>query len=80
MKNKRKAILCALSVMGLTVLVTPVAFAQDINVSTEAVGSPNVEPRAYIREWRYKVMNGHVYKRLYNRTTGEWESDWILVQ
>lgn len=30
-------------------------------------------------EWRYKTINGKLYKRLYNATTNRWETDWILV-
>lgn len=29
--------------------------------------------------WKYKYENGKFYKRLFNATTGEWMSDWILV-
>lgn len=28
-------------------------------------------------EWRYKVINGHVYKRLYDKTHKKWLTDWI---
>ena len=28
-------------------------------------------------EWRYKVINGHVYKRLYDKTNQIWLTDWI---
>ena len=45
---------------------------------TEVV-SEDVEGRAYIKEWVYKVENNKLYKRLYNYTTGRWETDWILV-
>ncbi len=32
------------------------------------------------KEWRYETRaDGHRYKRLYNYTTGKWETDWILV-
>lgn len=36
--------------------------------------------RADIKEWIFeKRSDGHIYKRLYNHTTGKWETDWILV-
>lgn len=30
-------------------------------------------------EWRYKMINGKLYKRLFNHSTVKWETDWILV-
>ena len=31
-------------------------------------------------EWRYKVINGVLYKRLYDYTFNRWIGDWIKVQ
>lgn len=31
------------------------------------------------REWRWKIEDGKLYKRLYNASTGLWETDWIYV-
>ena len=36
--------------------------------------------RAEIYEWRYKLENGKLYKRLYNCTRGEWVGAWILIE
>lgn len=30
-------------------------------------------------QYRYKIENGKLYKRLYNYTVGEWVGDWIYV-
>lgn len=30
-------------------------------------------------QYRYKIENGKMYKRLYNYTVGEWVGDWIYV-
>lgn len=30
-------------------------------------------------EWRYKMENGQLYRRLINLTTGEWVGDWEPV-
>ena len=27
--------------------------------------------------WKYKIINGELYKRQYNYTTGEWIGDWV---
>lgn len=32
-----------------------------------------------IVKWRYKTINGKLYKRLYNYSKGTWVGDWILV-
>lgn len=29
--------------------------------------------------WKYKNINGRLYKRQYNVTTGKWIGDWIPV-
>ena len=36
--------------------------------------------RKDIKEWRYKVIDKKVYKRLFNVTKNRWETDWILVR
>ena len=36
------------------------------------------QPRYPIKEWVYAFFNGVLYKRLWNYTTGEWETGWIL--
>lgn len=35
--------------------------------------------RAEQKGWRYKVIDGKLYKRLFNYTTKEWIGDWVLV-
>lgn len=35
---------------------------------TDTPDAPIITPYAAIKEWRYKTINGHVYKRLYNAT------------
>ena len=42
-------------------------------------GTISVSPLADIIEWRYKVENGLLYKRLFNYTTEQWVGYWILV-
>ncbi|MGX7198183.1 hypothetical protein [Enterococcus olivae] len=36
-------------------------------------------PLAHIIDWRLKVVDGKIYKRLYNYTLKEWVGDWILA-
>lgn len=53
---------------------TPIA-ASEIS-STETT---NIIVRADIKEWKYKFINGKLYKRLWNSTQKRWETDWIPV-
>lgn len=39
----------------------------------------DIQPRTDIKEWLYKIVDGNLYKRLYNYSTGHWETDWIFV-
>lgn len=79
MKKNIKMLVCALAVMGITTLGTPVSFVEGV-VALNIIEASEAETRAYIYEWYYKVIDGHVYKRLYNATKGEWAGDWILVE
>ena len=78
---KKKQILCAMAVMGMTVLSAPFASAQEMQVvPVTEVSQEDVQARTDIKEWRFKVETGHLYKRLYNCSTGNWETDWILME
>lgn len=39
----------------------------------------DIAPQADTLEWRVKIENGKLYKRLYNTSTREWVGDWIYV-
>lgn len=64
----------------LTLSVTKVTFAQPRNISSTPYSayteSNSIVPRADRVEWRYKYMNGKLYKRLYNLTKKEWIGKW----
>lgn len=49
----------------------------EANVETSVEASSDIVPYAAVTEWRYKVINGHVYKRLYDTTHKKWLTDWI---
>lgn len=38
-----------------------------------------IEPRSDVIGWKYKNIDGKLYKRLYNYTKEQWIGDWILV-
>lgn len=45
-----------------------------------AYSNENATMRADYIKYIYKVIDGKVYKRLYNFTEEEWVGDWILVK
>ena len=49
-------------------------FAQELRIDKIAAVSYT---RADDIRYRYAVINGKVYKRLYNYTTSEWIGNWI---
>lgn len=58
----------ALPSLSVTSLAAPAA-------ATEAEAA--VIARKPVTEWRYKVINGYLYKRLYDKTNEIWLTDWI---
>lgn len=85
MKNKellKKKILTAIS--GVSLAVT-MAFSLNITAqASEAVvgevteASEEIQPRKAIIDWRFKIEDGKLYRRLYNYTEQCWVGDWIL--
>ena len=59
-----------LSIVCSFSFIQPV-FAQE-NIS-------QIEPRSDVIGWKYKNIDGKLYKRLYNYTKELWIGDWILV-
>lgn len=45
---------------------------------TEKSESNIVVMRSDIIDWRFKLEDGKLYKRLYNYTRERWEGEWIL--
>lgn len=77
MKKKISIFLCALSIFSCSVLpIAAIASSQENGIYNEV---DEIQPRTDIKQWRYKVENGNLYKRLYNYSTGHWETDWIFV-
>lgn len=59
-----------LSIVCSFSFIQPV-FAQE-NIS-------QIEPRSDVIGWKYKNIDGKLYKRLYNYTKEQWIGDWIYV-
>lgn len=71
---KRKTVISSLIMMAFLAFGSPAVMMQE-----EVYASEEIQPRTDIKEWRYKVIDGHLYKRLFNASTGRWETDWIFV-
>ncbi len=79
MKKKIKIFFCMLGISSMVLFVTPSIAGENTVISTEAGSDTSIQPRTDIKEWRYKIENGNLYKRLYNYTRNRWETDWIFV-
>ena len=65
--------------LGLFICSVTIIFSPVATLSTYASETTGIETRAEYREWRYKIENDKLYKRLYNASTGLWETEWIYV-
>lgn len=52
-------------------------FAQSELKNNNTYTKTEPEPTASNIEWRYKIINGVLYKRQYNTTTKKWIGNWI---
>lgn len=72
-------ILFTLIILQLIIIAIPC----HANTSTNPNSSKNLtlsaEPRIDQIDWQYKKINGSLYRRLYNYTTGTPLSEWELV-
>lgn len=75
--KKIKPIIFAL--LFFTAFGTAGALSVDRPVTVQAAGDSSIQPRADIIEWRYKTVNGVLYRRQYNTTTGKWLGSWTRV-
>ncbi|HIR25627.1 MAG TPA: hypothetical protein IAB34_09000 [Candidatus Egerieimonas faecigallinarum] len=71
MKKKLKLLVC-------TGLLCTCLFPQAVFASSDMPASDSgIETYADKIGWKYKIINGELYKRQYNYTTGEWIGDWV---
>lgn len=52
-------------------------YASDNPADITTSSSPEITPRKVGYAWKYKIVDGVLYKRLYNYTFGVWIGDWI---
>lgn len=74
-KNIMAFILLTVLIMSSITNVSQTYSYEKIGISDSSI----ISPLADILEWRYKVDNGKLYKRLYNATEDTWIGQWILV-
>lgn len=56
------------------------AYAANItNSSIVHAESAIITPYSAVIDWRYKVENGKLYRRLYDYSIGEWIGEWELI-
>ena len=72
---KTKKILTLLFISLLTTTIT-----QPISLINNNTNNTNIYTTLAVKyEYRYKVINGILHKRLYNTTTKKFEGDWIPI-
>lgn len=64
-----KKILFAISISFLSMFITP--------TTLYAHQQHTIQSRAVKKVWKYKVINGKLYKRLWNKTQNKWETEWM---
>lgn len=53
------------------------AFADTVATTDSDV--PTITVRKNDVVWRYKVVNGNLYKRQYDNSAGKWLGNWVLA-
>lgn len=78
MKHTKKRIITMLGIagFGMAVLFSPAVSA---TVQAAPPSTADAEPCADVISYRYKEVNGKLYRRLYNHTTGAWIGEWQYV-
>jgi hypothetical protein len=73
--------------MGVSTLAVLVSMAGTCNMvayasesfTVEASSDEGIVPHSDIIEYRYKLINGDLYRRLYNYTQEYWIGEWELI-
>lgn len=66
--------------MILIFSIVPISAREYISSNIKNIQyTQNLIQKKDVLVWKYKSINGKMYKRLYNKTTGKWVGDWIRV-
>lgn len=78
----KKNILVAISGISLAVMMAfsfnVTAYASESVVVDETGSEDSIQPRQAIIDWRFKIEDGKLYRRLYNYTEQCWVGEWEL--
>lgn len=74
----KKQIINRLLILGICTVCFSINVVKTDVVFAKYCVSMNAD-RKQKTEWKYKIINGKMYKRLYNCTTKQWIGDWVLV-
>lgn len=76
---KRKKISKLVGLLGAACLSLGVFVSPAATLPAQAAAPSEAQPYSDIIEYVYKIENGHIYKILYNFSTGVYIGDWIYV-
>lgn len=65
-----------LALLVLVSLLQTAGIGKALPVLSAAKADTGYTTFAAIIEWRYKVEDGKLYRRQYNRSTGKWIGEW----
>lgn len=54
-----------------------IAFIPTVSAASPDAAPPEIRPTSHTIVWKYKLQNGVMYKRKYDRTADKWIGDWI---
>lgn len=84
--NKKRLLAFCLSSMLSSCLLAPNIVAKDhftpiptLLSSEFSTASYTIAPRGDVTIWKYKIVNGVKYQRLWNKSKGCWVGDWEKV-
>lgn len=76
---KRRKISKLVGLLGAACLSLGVFVSPAATLPAQAAANPEIQPYSDIIEWVYIVVEGHLFKCLYNFSTCEYVGDWIYV-
>ena len=66
--------------MILIFSIVPISAREDISSNIKNIQyTQNLIQKKDVLVWKYKSINGKMYKRVYIKTPGIWVGDWIRV-
>lgn len=70
----------SITLLLATILIASAPIAKaDEQDSTNTTDTETITPRKRILEWRFKTIDGKLYKRLFDYTADKWIGNWERV-